>query len=508
MLRALLKNLRFYVLVISFSLALTIYFWVKSNVPSETVQSIRLTQIYGFTSFAYLYIALLATPLTRTFTFLPFRPQYLHARRAIGVSAFFFGLLHAYNAFFNELGGFSGLGFLDTGWLVAITLSFIALVILTVMASTSFNFMVRKLGNKTWKNIHRFVYLASLLILIHAVLIGTHFAYISDLIPKIILIAVGFLLILEAIRFDKFIKEKLPQVPSLGLTVVACAFVIILLAQYVFSAEVIPSPLGTHAEHLALANRSQGQQQQQGANRYNVNFEATQNPRPNQNISLSFKIFDASSGLPVDRFQMLYEKNLHLIIVDSELGYYDHIHPEQKGSEFTIQTNFPKEGRYHLYIDFQPLGDVEQQFAFTLNVGNPENIIPSNHSPDQNLTKTFGNYKVTFSMDGQLEAQKLSRGSQKVIFTVNDSSGNSVTDLKPYLAAFGHMVMIKKDTYDYIHVHPSAATPPGPDENGGPNVEFYPIGLFGPIEPGTYRIFTQFNPKGKLLLTDFTVEVK
>src|SRR5689334_7306781 len=151
-------NIRFYVLVFSAIWAAAAYIYIKQTIPSEQTQTIRLTETYALTSLTYLYLALLATPLTRFFTFLPFRSQYVRARRAIGVSAFFFGLLHATNAFFFLLGGFEGLGFLSDKYLLAISLSFTALVILSLMAMTSFEFMVNKLTYPKWKMLHRLVY--------------------------------------------------------------------------------------------------------------------------------------------------------------------------------------------------------------------------------------------------------------------------------------------------------------------------------------------------------------
>jgi len=122
------KNIRFYVLLTSALLAGAIYTWIKITIPNEpTAQIIKLTQAYALVAVTYLYIALLTTPITRIFTFLPFRGHYIKARRAIGVSAFLFSLLHASFAFFGELGGFHGLGFLGGKYLLAIGFSFTAL---------------------------------------------------------------------------------------------------------------------------------------------------------------------------------------------------------------------------------------------------------------------------------------------------------------------------------------------------------------------------------------------
>ena len=124
------------------------------------------------------------------------------------------------------------------------------------------------------------------------------------------------------------------------------------------------------------------------------------------------------------------------------------------------------------------------------------------------MTKTFGDYEVTLEKP-ELSAQEMSIGNQTLSFTIKDAKTHQpIKTLKPYLGAFGHLVMINSDNYAYLHVHPKSATPPLPDQNGGPTVSFLPLGLYGPIKPGIYRVFAQFNPDNHLFTADFTVKVE
>ncbi len=201
---------------------------------------------------------------------------------------------------------------------------------------------------------------------------------------------------------------------------------------------------------------------------------------------------------------------MHLIIVNSELTYFTHIHPIQDTSDFVITTKFPSHGVYHLYVDFQPLGAIEQQFAFTVPVGVKETDITNsaNLPIDTALTKTFGDYEVSLATSGPLKASAMTLGQQKLIFTLKAAKTKQpITTLKPYLASFGHLVMINQTSYDYLHVHPTNTTAPPPNANGGPQVEFLPIGIYGPFKPGAHRVFAQFNPDGNLFTADFTVQV-
>jgi len=77
------------------------------------------------------------------------------------------------------------------------------------MASTSFDKVVAFLGPARWKNLHRLIYLAGVLIILHVYLIGPHFA--DRLSPQSILFitALAILFTLEAIRFKKYLSSRL-----------------------------------------------------------------------------------------------------------------------------------------------------------------------------------------------------------------------------------------------------------------------------------------------------------
>jgi DMSO/TMAO reductase YedYZ heme-binding membrane subunit len=525
-LKSLLGNIRFYILIFSTILAASIFIWAKTTIQIDTAQATTVERLYALLSIIYLYIALLATPLTKLFPSFPYRGQYIKARRAIGFSAFSFAFLHSCFAFFGELGGFPGLGYLNGKYLFAIAISAVALLILTLMASTSFDWVVEKLTFRKWKLLHRFVYLVGLLTLVHLLLLGSDFTEFSGYIPQLFFAALVVLLSLEMYRFDKYLKTKLPNWPSFGLSFTLLLLFIGSGAALIYgpSGSGASSPFNIHAAHIQLAKQAQSGQINNQLNsqaltnpgligdrtrRYTVSFNSPQNTQPNQDVNLAFQVFDASSGNKVGLYQRVYEKPAHLIVVDNELNYFSHIHPDQTDSGFTISTQFPHPGRYHLYLDFQPLGAIEQQFGFTLDVGAVTTPAVATYKEDSSFSKVFGKYHVILSFTPPLNSDQLSVGGQKLSFQLMDSSTHlPITTLKPYLASFGHLVMINNQTYEYIHVHPTNIVAPAPNANGGPDVDFLPLGLYGPIKPGTYRIFAQFNPDNNLFTADFTVKVE
>ena len=515
----LLTNIRFYILLFSAILAGSIYLYIKQTIDSETAQTIKLTQTYALIAVTYLYFALLASPLTRFFTFLPFRGLYLKARRAIGVSAFMFADLHMWNAFFGELGGFSGLQFLNFRYLTAISLGAVSLTILSLMAMTSFDFIVSKLSFQRWKFLHRFVYLVAILTTIHALMLGSHFTDFSGAIPQIFSVALAFLLILEAVRFDIYMTRKFPNLPKAGIAFFIATLFIALLTAFTFVPGQFTGNLSLHETHRQMAKDAQNSaipdsmmnmpgMQGDKTKRYTVDWDYAEPIVPGKQTNLKFRVFEASNGQPVNFFTINYEKIMHLIIVDSSLTSYQHIHPEFIDGWFTVNTVFPKEGRYNLYLDFVPVGAIEQQIGLSLHTqGHTTDPEPSGQI-DTDMKKVFGDYSVKLNFNSPLESSKLSLGAQNLDFEVTDKNNQPVTTLKPYLGSFGHLVMINTKTYEYIHVHPVQTGNLLPDQSGGPVVEFMPLGIYGPIKPGIYKLFAQLNPDNNLITAEFTVNVE
>ncbi len=67
---------------------------------------------------------------------------------------------------------------------------------------------------------------------------------------------------------------------------------------------------------------------------------------------------------------MVHEHPLHLIIVSTDLSFFDHVHPlPQKDGSLVIEYQFPRAGHYLLFADITPKGDRSQVFRIPINVG-------------------------------------------------------------------------------------------------------------------------------------------
>ena len=72
--------------------------------------------------------------------------------------------------------------------------------------------------------------------------------------------------------------------------------------------------------------------------------------------------------------------------------------------------------------------------------------------------------------------------------------GEPVTDLAPYLGAFGHLVALREGDLGYLHVHPE-------ESDAGPDVPF----LAEVPSTGRYRLFLDFRHDGAQHTAVFTV---
>jgi len=511
------KHLTKVIYAIAIAASGLIYVITLTTIKSEELKYIRLSQIYSLTALTLLYITILISPLFATFPNFPFKPYIIKARKGLGVSAFFFGSLHGITSFFKLLGGFQGLSFLNPDYIQAIVLSATALSILTLMAITSIHFFIEKLG-VWWKRLHRLVYLAGILILIHALMLGTHFADLSTAIPQICLVAIIVLILLEFVRIDHYLTRKFSHLPPFitAITLSAVASLIFITYGTPYLDGTKTANIHTRHESKKLAQPSAAPLMNHGNTEeifYPSQFlvkETTNEIVPvNKEFTKEFSIFDQKTQQNVSIFRTIFEKQMHTIITDSTLTYFQHTHPVQNQEKFALTTKVPAHGIYYVYLDYEPVGATEQQSLFKLYTTSENTVFPLSSQPvDQNTTKNFGNYQVTLNEADKLTAINLKSGVSTLSFTIKDNQTKQpITDLQPYLGAFGHLSMINQTDYSFVHVHPKQAAT-SPTQTAGPTVEFAPMPLSNTLISGTYRVFAEFKHNDQVFVTDFTIRIQ
>lgn len=228
------------------------------------------------------------------------------------------------------------------------------------------------------------------------------------------------------------------------------------------------------------------------AGTYFMQFVATpQVIEPNKEVLLSFtpKKRDAA-GEPVD-LDTQHEKKVHLILVNDDLSWFDHIHPEYtNGGAYMVKAKFPAGGKYKVFADYKPVGGRPVVDKVDIEV---VGTAPATTSYTGNkLSGISGNYSFELNPTGG----KLTTGTPLHIEGVLKKNGKQIdaSTLENYLGAKAHFVMIGLNDKEFLHVHPEVA-----------NGKFE---LHTTInKPGIYRGWIQFNGDGNINTIDFTLLV-
>lgn len=185
-------------------------------------------------------------------------------------------------------------------------------------------------------------------------------------------------------------------------------------------------------------------------------------------------------GEPITSYDVQHGKELHLILVRSDLGGYRHVHPrlDEESGRWSVPVSL-EAGAWRAYADFAPAGEEAALAEADLTVGAAAAGEPL--GPDT-TTATVDGYEVHLTREGSAVTLHVSR------------DGRPVTDLQPYLGAYGHLVAIRASDLDYLHVHPE-------DGPAGPEVGFHAEFT----EPGRYRLFLDFKHGGKVRTAVFTI---
>jgi hypothetical protein len=209
---------------------------------------------------------------------------------------------------------------------------------------------------------------------------------------------------------------------------------------------------------------------------------------------LAFQVQERE-GTPLTQYKAQHDKLLHLIIARHDLSGFQHIHPNL-GADGTwrIPVKFPEAGTYKVFADFFPGWGIHGTTLGT-DIQVAGNFAPK-PLPAPSNTATVDGYTVTLS-------GKLVPGESTKLTMHVSKDGKPVTDLEPYLAAYGHLVMLRGGDMAYIHVHPDGE--PGDGKTApGPEIVFHAEApSYGP-----YRLYLDFQHQGKVRTAEFTVNVE
>ncbi|MEV0196533.1 hypothetical protein [Nonomuraea sp. NPDC050691] len=261
-----------------------------------------------------------------------------------------------------------------------------------------------------------------------------------------------------------------------------------------------PGAHATSGTHTEQATQSHGDAAQVGSEDTPGGLQVSENDytfvpltgaiKPGEPADFRFAVTGPGGGNITD-FQTRHDKKLHLILTSRDLTTFQHVHPEMSADGvWTVRLTLPEAGAYRAFADFAATGGP----ALTLGA---DVLVAGGYTPRPLpvAARTASVDGYTVELDGDLVPGRSSRLALKV-----SKDGEPVTDLQPYLGAYGHLVALRGGDLAYLHVHPDG-TPGDGVTTAGPEIVFYAEAPSG----GDYRLFLDFQHQGKVRTAAFTV---
>ncbi|MEV0153109.1 hypothetical protein AB0H57_05125 [Micromonospora sp. NPDC050686] len=196
-------------------------------------------------------------------------------------------------------------------------------------------------------------------------------------------------------------------------------------------------------------------------------------------------------GRPVTRYDVAHDKRMHLIVARRDLSGFRHVHPElADDGSWRVASPLAGPGVWRAFADFTPTG--AEPLTLGVDVTVP-GALESRPLPAPATTATVDGYTVTLT-----GTPRPGRTSELTVSVSRD--GKPVTDLQPYLGAYGHLVALRQGDLAYLHVHPHGAPGDGRTPAG-------PAVTFSAEVPsaGTYRLYLDFRHGDAVHTAEFTV---
>ncbi|MFY1619050.1 hypothetical protein [Micromonospora sp. WMMD736] len=204
----------------------------------------------------------------------------------------------------------------------------------------------------------------------------------------------------------------------------------------------------------------------------------------------AFRI-DGPDGQPVTRYDVAHDKRMHLIVARRDLSGFRHVHPDlAPDGTWRVATPLAGAGQWRAFADFTPTGG--EPLTLGVDVAVPGELT-ERALPAPATSTTVDGYTVTLTGTPQ-------PGRTSALTLTVSRGGQPVTDLEPYLGAYGHLVALRRGDLAYLHVHPDGTpgdgrTPPGPAVTFHAEVP----------SAGTYRLYLDFRHGGRVHTAEFTI---
>ncbi|MEJ7796273.1 MAG: hypothetical protein WKF50_12030 [Nocardioides sp.] len=195
-------------------------------------------------------------------------------------------------------------------------------------------------------------------------------------------------------------------------------------------------------------------------------------------------VIDDPTGHVVQLYDLVHEKPLHLISAGRDFSGFQHVHPTLSDDGVWSVDLDLSPGTTRLIADFTPRQGPALVLGTDVDVAG--DYAPAEPTPVTRVARV-DDYRV------ELAGDLVSGESSPLTLSVT-RHGGPITDLQPYLGAYGHLVALREGDLAYLHVHP---------EESGPGPEI-PFRAEVPSE-GRYRLFLDFRHDGVVRTAEFVV---
>ncbi len=219
-----------------------------------------------------------------------------------------------------------------------------------------------------------------------------------------------------------------------------------------------------------------------------MHVAVSREPAPGQPVELAIRLKDGV-GRPIERLEVVHEKPLHFLVMSSDLSFFAHEHPEPRpDGALRLDFTFPAAGEYVLFGDYTPVGGRGTISSTRLAVPGAAPKPAVLVKDDLSKSRRSGDYEVRLDL--------VDHGEQSMLTFKVTKDGRPVADLRPYLGALGHLVLVDPGATKLLHSHPFDPGEPG-------QVAFHTAFP----APGLYKLWAEFRPEGKPLRVEFVVEI-
>ena len=216
---------------------------------------------------------------------------------------------------------------------------------------------------------------------------------------------------------------------------------------------------------------------------------------------------DAATGQPINDVTRSHDAWMHFIATRSDLGTFAHVHPEPTGrpGEFSVSLTFPTDGRYIVHTEFRRQGQL------TDVLDRHDVVVGTGAAPTVPIDRPSAAGVVADGVRVTLRGNAFAGRESTLKFRFTDAAtGAPVSNLQPYLAAGGHIILMPVGKDGFAHEHAEML------DSAGRTVFALPGQTFGPelqlrhrfADPGLYRLWAQFRlANGSLITAQYTITV-